>query len=90
MLEALQAAEHRKNKSGRPPKVTLADQLLLTLLYHDDYRTQLQLGMESGLGESGVCKRIQWVEERVLADARFQLPMLGVHQHLALFNSTPP
>lgn len=64
MLEALQAAEHRKRKSGRPPKVSLANQLLLTLLYHYDYRTQLQLGVDSGLGESAVCRLIQRVEAR--------------------------
>jgi hypothetical protein len=44
MLETLQTAERQKRKSGRPPKVPLADQLQLTLLYHYDYRTQSQLG----------------------------------------------
>ena len=74
MLEALQTAEQRKRKSGRPPKVSLADQLRLTLLYHYDYRTQLQLGVDSGLGESAVCRLIHRVEERLLADERFHLP----------------
>ncbi len=74
MLEALRAAEQRKRKPGRPPKKPLEDQLLLTLLYHYDYRTQLQLGVDSGLGESAVCRLIQRVEERLLADPRFHLP----------------
>ena len=74
MLEALQTAECQKRKSGRPPKVSLADQLQLTLLYHYDYRTQLQLGVDSGLGESAVCRLIRRVEERLLADPRFHLP----------------
>ncbi len=74
MLDALQAAEARKRTSGRPPKLPLADPLHLTLRYHYDYRTQLQLGVDSGLGESAVCRLIQRVEERLLADARFHLP----------------
>lgn len=74
MLEALHVAEAQKQKPGRPPKIALADQLLLTLHYHYDYRTQLQLGLDSGLGESAVCRLIQRVEERLLADQRFHLP----------------
>ena len=53
MLEALREAEQRKGKPGLPPKVALADQLLLMLLYHYDYRTQLQLGVDSGQGGIG-------------------------------------
>lgn len=74
MLEALQAAEDKKVKSGRPPEMSLADQLLVTLLYHYDYRTQLQLGVEAGLVESAICRLIQRVENRLLADDRFHLP----------------
>jgi hypothetical protein len=74
MLEALEAAERRKRKPGRRPNLTLADQLLVTLLYHYDYRTQLQLGVASGLGESAVCRLIQRIEARLLADERFHLP----------------
>lgn len=74
MVEALEGAEQRKRKSGRPPVMSLPDQLLVTLLYHYDYRTQLQLGVESGLGESAICRLIQRVEDRLLADERFHLP----------------
>jgi hypothetical protein len=74
MMEAVRTAERQKRKSGRPSTVPLADQLQLTLLYHYDYRTQLQVGVDSGLGESAVCRLIRRVEDRWLADQRFHLP----------------
>lgn len=74
MLEALETAEGGKRKPGRPTALSLADQLLVMLLYHYDYRTQLQLGVESGLGESAVCRLIQRLENRLLDDERFHLP----------------
>lgn len=33
MLEVLRAGQERKKKSGRPSKLTLEDQLLMTLTY---------------------------------------------------------
>jgi len=74
MVDALATTEQRKRKPGRPPKLSLADQVLLALKYHYDYRTQLQLGVETGLGESAVCRLIQRVEERLLADEGFHPP----------------
>ena len=74
MVEAVEAAERKKRKPGRPPRLSLHDQVLVTLQYHYDYRTQLQLGVESGLGESAMCRLIARVEDHLLADDRFHLP----------------
>ena len=40
MVEALEAAERKKRKPGRPPRLSLPEQVLVTLRYHYDYRTQ--------------------------------------------------
>jgi len=63
MVEALEAVERKKRKPGRPSRLSLPDQLLVTLQYHYDYRTQLQLGVESGLGESAICRLIAHAED---------------------------
>jgi hypothetical protein len=39
MLQVLREHEQRKIKPGRPPKLSLEDQLLMTLQYWREYRT---------------------------------------------------
>ena len=43
MLSVLKQSEGQKKRSGRPSKLSLADQLLLTLMYWREYRTQFHI-----------------------------------------------
>ena len=43
LLSLLEVAAQAKRKSGRPSKLSLADQLLLTLSYWREYRTLFHL-----------------------------------------------
>jgi hypothetical protein len=45
MLQVLRAHMQRKIKPGRPPKLSLEDQLLMTLQYWRKYRTYFHIGL---------------------------------------------
>lgn len=74
MLEELRAAEAAKIKPGRPYKLSLEDQLLMTLLYWREYRTLFHLGAAMGLSESAASRRVRWIEEVLVRSGRFALP----------------
>ena len=59
---------------GRPPKLGRADQLLLTLMYWREYRTQFHIAQAYGISESAVCRTIQKVEDVLIKSGQFQLP----------------
>src|SRR5512140_3586993 len=59
---------------GRPPKLSRADQLLLTLMYWREYRTEFHIGLSSGVSESTVCRTIQKVEDVLIKSEQFHLP----------------
>jgi DNA-directed RNA polymerase specialized sigma subunit len=43
---------------GRPPKLSRADQLLMTLMYWREYRTQFHIAQAYGISEATVCRTI--------------------------------
>jgi len=59
---------------GRPPKLSRADQLLMTLMYWREYRTQFHIAQAYRVSESAVCRTIQKVEEALLNSGQFRLP----------------
>ncbi len=59
---------------GRPSKLSRADQLLLTLMYWREYRTEFHIGLAYGLSESAVCRTIQKVEKALMKSKQFHLP----------------
>ena len=66
--------EQGLNKFGRPPKLQRADQLLMTLMYWREYRTEFHIGLAYGVSESTVCRTIQRVEESLIQSKQFHLP----------------
>lgn len=74
MLKELKAAEAAKVKPGRPCKLSLEDQLLMTLLYWREYRTLFHLGAAMGLSESAASRRVRWIEDVLVRSGRFALP----------------
>ena len=59
---------------GRPPKLSREDQLLMTLMYWREYRTQFHIGQSYGLSESAVCRTINKIENALIQSGQFTLP----------------
>ena len=59
---------------GRPPKLSRADQLLMTLMYWREYRTQFHIAQAYGISEAAVCRTIQKVEDALIDSGQFKLP----------------
>ena len=58
---------------GRPPKLSRADQLLLTLMYWREYRTEFHIGLTYGVSEATVCRTIKKVEDVLIQSKQFHL-----------------
>ncbi|MBK8910896.1 MAG: transposase family protein [Chlorobi bacterium] len=71
MLKVIRAA---RREFGRPPKLVLADQLLLTLLYWREYRAQYHLAADFGISEPTCSRIIRRVEDELTQSKEFQLP----------------
>ena len=67
--------KHRKHKNrGRPPKLTIADLVLVMLMYYREYRTFFHVGRSYGMSE-GQCYRIVIkIESILIASKLFHLP----------------
>ena len=59
---------------GRPTKLGRADQLLMTLMYWREYRTEFHIGLTYGVSESTVCRTIQKIENVLIQSKQFHLP----------------
>ena len=59
---------------GRPPKLNRADQLLMTLMYWREYRTQFHIAQAYGVSEATVCRTIEKVEKALMDSGQFRLP----------------
>jgi hypothetical protein len=59
---------------GRPPKLSCADQLLMTLMYWREYRTEFHIAQSYGISESAVCRTIRKVEDTLVDSRKFRLP----------------
>jgi hypothetical protein len=51
-----------------------ADQLLLTLMYWREYRTEFHLGLAYGISESTVCRTIKKIENTLIKSEQLHLP----------------
>jgi hypothetical protein len=59
---------------GRPPKLSRADQLLMTLMYWREYRTEFHIAQSYGVSEATVCRTIRKVEDILTRSKKFRLP----------------
>ncbi len=59
---------------GRPATLSVCDQLLLTLCYWREYRSQFHVASSFGVSEATVCRTVKKVEAALLKDKRFHLP----------------
>jgi len=61
-------------KTGRPPKLSVEDQVLMTLEYWREYRTFFHLARSWGIHESSVWRTIRRVEDVLTKSKAFTLP----------------
>lgn len=73
MGSILKQAEAQK-PPGRPSKLSVEDQLLMSLEYWREYRTYFHLGQSWGVNESTVCRIIRKVENCLMKSGNFSLP----------------
>ena len=59
---------------GRPTTLSRADQLLMTLMYWREYRSEFHIGLTYGVSEATVCRTIQKVENALIQSQQFHLP----------------
>ena len=59
---------------GRTPKLNRADQLLMTLMYWREYRTEFHIGLTYGVSEATVCRTIKKIEDVLIKSGEFRLP----------------
>ena len=74
MRIVVEQREQTKKKSGRPAALSPAEQLLLTLEFWREYRSQAHLGDDWGVHETTVLRTIERVEAALLASSQFTLP----------------
>lgn len=72
--QMLQVVERRLGNFGRPPKLSRADQLLMTLMYWREYRTEFHIAQSYGVSEATVCRTIHKVEDALVRSKQFRLP----------------
>jgi len=70
----LKVVEKGLRDFGRPPKLSRADQLLLTLMYWREYRTEFHIAQSYGVSEATVCRTIHKVEDALIRSKKFRLP----------------
>jgi len=59
---------------GRRPKLNREDQLLMTLMYWREYRTEFHIGLTYGVSEATVCRNIKKIENVLMKSGEFRLP----------------
>lgn len=74
ILKEAYARKPKKWRGGRKKKLTMENQLLMTLKYLRQYVTQKELAFEFEIGEATGCNTIRWVEDILIKDGSFSLP----------------
>ena len=75
MIEILKEADAQKKKyGGRKNKLSIEDQLLLSLEYLREYRTYFHISQSYGISESAAYKTSRWVEDTLIKHPDFALP----------------
>ena len=74
MLGVLPSPAKPKQKPGRPSKLSLEDQLLLTLEYWREYRTYFHVGQSWGVNESTAYRIVRNIENALSQSRAFSLP----------------
>lgn len=78
MIEMVEKAENKRKKKaknrGRKSKLSIEDQILMTLEYFREYRTQFHIGVDYNLNETTVLRTIKKIENILIKNRKFHLP----------------
>ena len=75
MVEIIKATEpDRRVVGGRPPKLSLEDQVLMMLEYLREYRTYFHVATNYGISESQCFRIVRKVEDILVKSKQFALP----------------
>jgi len=76
ILNKKYAEEHSKNvrNSGRKPKLSMEDKLVMTMEYLREYRTLAHIGASYDIAESNVQRIVKWIENVLIKEGTFRLP----------------
>lgn len=74
MVKIVEKQAKAKKKMGRPSKLSLENQILMTLEYLREYRTYFHIGKSWGLDESNVYRTIKKIENILIREKDFRLP----------------
>ncbi len=72
--QMLKVIDKGRREFGRPAKLSHADQLLMTLMYWREYRTEFHIAQSYGVSEATVCRTIHKVENTLVRSGKFRLP----------------
>ena len=64
----------KKLKGGRPNKLSIEKQLIMSLMYWREYRTSMHCSLSFGVSESRAYKTIRWVEAILIQEGSCSLP----------------
>ena len=74
MVKLVERQTLLKNKIGRPSKLNLENQVLMTLEYLREYRTYFHIGQSWGVNESTAYRIIRKIENILIRSKEFTLP----------------
>lgn len=74
MVEVVPERSPLKKKTGRPGKLSVEDQVLMTLEYWREYRTYFHIGQSWGVNESTAYRIIRKIEDILMTSRTFSLP----------------
>ncbi len=74
MVSVVQERSPSKKKTGRPGKLSVEDQVLMTLEYWREYRTYFHIGQSWGVNESTAYRIIRKIEDILITSRAFTLP----------------
>jgi transcriptional antiterminator len=66
--------QSKQGGMGRPAKLSLADQLMATLMYRREYRTQFHIAQSYKVSEPTINRVINKVEHILVSSGKFNLP----------------
>ena len=66
--------KRQKKKRGAPFKLSIENQVLMTLMYWREYRTMYHIGHQFGISEAATCRTINRVENILSKSEKFKLP----------------
>ncbi len=73
MTELIKQAEQNKGQGGVEAKLSLEDQVLVTLQYWREYRTYFHIANDWEVSESAICRIIKKVEHILIRSDKFRL-----------------